>query len=66
MYTTYTRIVCRISRCFLCMCVFCARRNMLVVQPVVELYCNLLKANCGTQFNEIQPVLEICAVNHSV
>ena len=50
-----------------CVCAFfCAWRNMLVVQPVVELYCNLLKANCGTQFNEIQPVLEICAANHSV
>ena len=45
---------------------FGAWRNMLVVQPVVELYRNLLKANCGTQFNEIQPVLEICAANHSV
>lgn len=51
MYTAYTRIVCRISWCFLCMCVFCARRNMLVVQPVVE-FCDgsllLSEDKCST------------------
>ena len=52
MYTTYTRIVYRISWCFLCMCVFFgARRNMLVVQPVVE-FCDgsllLSEDKCST------------------